>query len=203
RQGLRLFVDAMNRLEDIPDSEVAHFRADEGGEWVRRTFECHLHYEDGRYEHRCPVAIGHKRIGMSVGIKNVRRICSVCGQDPIRCRHIAGRTYRAPPFRVGGQRCNVCDREECEHQDGEVHGVRCWRLVTHADLEEISLVPRPANPDTRLTGLPGSTRDLSAVLGPLWKPGMPVNCDRCLTPCNGVEEIGPLTVATTAETDAA
>lgn len=64
-------------------------------------------------------------------------------------------------------------------------------------------MPRPANPDARLTALPVSTRDLSAVLGPLWKLGMPVNCDRCLTPCNGVEEIGPLCAATTAETGAA
>jgi hypothetical protein len=99
REGLRFIVDAMNRLEDTPDFEVAHFRADEGGQWVRRTFGCHLHYENGRYEHRCPVAIGHKRIGMSVGLKNVRRICSVCGQEPgavpsHRGTHVPRRTFQ-------------------------------------------------------------------------------------------------------------
>src|SRR5690349_22546945 len=75
REALTSFASALDWAEDTDREDETHRKLDEAGEWVRRTFGCHLHLENGAYSQRCPVALGHNRIGMSVG-GAAKRICS-------------------------------------------------------------------------------------------------------------------------------
>lgn len=44
-----------------------------------------LHWTGDRYEHRCPVAIVHKRFGFSPALREGHKICSLCGEDVSEC----------------------------------------------------------------------------------------------------------------------
>jgi len=55
-------------------------------------------------------------------------------------------------------------------------------------LREVSFVRRPAQPEARLVELPISTEALRTALGPGFKVGMPVSCDKCLGECEGIED---------------
>ncbi len=193
RGALKEFWAAMNWLEGTPEFEVAHYRLDEAGRWIRQTFGCRLTREGMDYSRTCPADLAHIRAGMSPGMKNVIRECTVCGQDPRSptCRHILGRTYPATRRVVGG-RCNLCNAAACGHHDGERGDVYCSHWITSAEIDEISLVPRPAQPMARIYRVSVPTTELVATLGPRgWMPGMDVSCDRCLTACHGVREYDP------------
>jgi hypothetical protein len=159
REALRLLRSAMNWLEGSEKFEDAHRQLDAAGHWVRTTFSCSLTQAGESYEITCPVALAHNRSGFSVGYVIKQAECSICGQDPEGCPHINGREY-----------------------DGE----RCVRVVTEAELLEVSLVGAPRNPDARIESMSVSTQDLRAQLGPDWRPGMRVSCDRCLNECTGI-----------------
>lgn len=159
REALSVFRSAMNWLEDTDRFEEAHRRLDAAGVFVRRNFGCQLHQEGTYYEQRCPVALAHNRIGLSPGLVIRESQCSICGLSPADCAHVTGRTY-----------------------DGEF----CARRITKADVLEVSLVNRPSQPDARITAMSVDNAELAAALGPSWRPGVPVSCDRCLSPCDGV-----------------
>lgn len=161
RTSLALFASAMNWLEDTEHFETAHRALDEAGAFVRRAFGCTLHEEGGKYEQRCPVAIAHKRMGFSPEAI-IKTECSICGQHDDYCPHIAGRVY---------------------------DGKRCYRAVADAEVVGVAIVSRPSQPDARLLALPVEIAALRRTLGPPWRPGGPVNCDRCMRPCGGVQEI--------------
>jgi hypothetical protein len=162
REGLALYAKAMNYLEDTPHFESVHEEMHSSGRWVREAFGCSLHQEGEHYEQRCPVAVVHKRLGFSPEIMVREWHCSICNRPPEECDHIGGREY-----------------------DGE----RCYRVITRADFVSVSIVNRPAQPEARLLALPLSVEELRRALPPEWSPGMPVNCDQCLLPCPGVEEV--------------
>lgn len=168
RLALERFRTAMDWYEDTDAFEPAHAELDRAGRFVRRTFGCHLHLEGFTYEQRCPVALGHNRIGFSVGMVINEAECSICGGPYDDCEHIAGQRY--------GRR-------------------RCVRVITKATPLEVSLVRRPSQPEARILRMGVSTSDLEAALGPSFVPGMPVSCDRCLSDCEGV--IDPLEPAPT------
>ena len=192
RGALVDFAGAMNWLEDTPEFEVAHYRLDEGGRWVRERFGCWLERDGEQYYRTCPADLAHTRIGLSPGMSNVIRECSVCGLDPRLCRHVKGMVYEAPRRLIGG-RCNVCGLASCGHYDGELGQVPCSHLITKVDLDEVSLVPRPAQPMARLGRVKVDRRDLEAHVGPRgWRPGMDVSCDKCLSACHGVHEVRQL-----------
>lgn len=189
REALVALRAAVDNLDDLPEQFDAHYALDQAGRWVRETFGCSLAQDDKGYARTCPVDLGHHRMGMSVGAVNTVRICMICGEDPRACRHVAGRTYDAPAKRIRG-RCNVCNEEACDHAPGEPYPILCTRLITHVDVQEISLVRRPANTAARVFKIGVPTRELEDALGPDgWLPGMPVRCDRCLSPCDGLQEI--------------
>jgi hypothetical protein len=58
--------------------------------------------------------------------------------------------------------------------------------IHEADLFEVSLVARPAQPDARIESISVGRNELRKRLGSKFTPGMPVFCDNCLTPCGGV-----------------
>lgn len=190
RGALAEFAAAMNWLEDTPEFEVAHYRLDEAGRWIRETFGCWLAREGTSYTRTCPADIAHIRVGFSPGMKNVIRECSVCGQDPRSptCRHIKGRRYPAMRRLVEG-RCNLCGERTCGHVDGEPGDVDCFHWIVSAEIDELSLVPRPADPMARIMKVSVPLSGLVATLGLQgWSPGQDVSCDLCLRPCGGVRE---------------
>jgi hypothetical protein len=136
---------AMNWLEDTDQFEVAHRLLDEAGAYRRAHYpeQCLLEFADEGYAVTCPVSLAHNRVGLSVGYIVRNAECSICRQDPEDCEHRVGVTY-----------------------DGEL----CHRVITKADLLEVSLVGRPAVPDARIEriGIPSS--ELQDELGDAFRP---------------------------------
>lgn len=162
RSSLAGLASSVNWLEDTEEFDEAHRLLDLAGECVRRTFGCNLHWTGSGYEQRCPVAIAHKRIGFSPEIVLDGFDCTICGVDAETCEHIAGRVY---------------------------DGVRCGRRARGPiRFLGAAMVTRPEQPDARLQAIPLSIADLRSALPRQWQPGMPVSCDRCLLPCDGVDE---------------
>jgi hypothetical protein len=71
---------------------------------------------------------------------------------------------------------------------GEIYSAEARVIVTEADLREISIVARPAQPDARPTQVEITRREVEAAFGPL-PPGALVNCDKCLSPCAGFDHL--------------
>lgn len=153
---------AVNRLEDTPHFESAHRQLDYAGR-VQRVFfpdRCMLANDGTNYSQKCPVAVGHLRLGVSIGTIVEQAECSICGLDPEDCVHISGRMYE---------------------------GEECYRIIKKMGLDHVAIVERPDFPDSRLSERPVSTQDLSRVLGPEFTPGMELRCNRCLDKCRGLE----------------
>ena len=136
---------------------------DRAGRIARKHFPggCHLDFDDEGYHQSCPAALAHSRVGMSPGtiIREAHR--SICKLDPEDCEHITGHLY---------------------------DGVRCVRVITDAELLEVSLVARPNQPDARIQRISVATDEIRRRLGPHFRRGMPVLCDKCLSDCGGVSD---------------
>jgi hypothetical protein len=144
---------------DLFDS--AHEMLDRVGESIREHFpdSCLFEIEDGAYFRTCEVDLAHLRVGMSPGFIIRKAECSICGADPRDCVHIRGEYY---------------DQS------------RCHRILKELDLLEVSYVERPAQPDARLKRISIPLERLRSSLGPSFKVGMPVRCDKCLRVCRSV-----------------
>lgn len=162
RASLETFASSLNWLEDTDHFEEAHRLLDLAGKYVRRTFGCTLHWTGSEYQQTCPVALAHTRIGVSPEIVFDGFDCTICDADAETCPHIAGRVYE---------------------------GKTCWRRVRGPiQVLAIAWVNRPDQPDARLQSVPVELEKLRKALPPEWRPGMPVSCDRCLLPCEGLKE---------------
>jgi hypothetical protein len=162
RSALATLRSAMDWLEDTPEFDAAHHALDEAGAFIRRTFGCELHRDGTSYSVTCPVALAHNRSGFSPSFIILEQECSICGKDPEDCPHIRGREY---------------------------HGQTCYHIITKAKLLHIAIVSRPANPSARIMSISVSHSELRKRCGTAFRPGMPVSCDRCLSPCRGIVEI--------------
>lgn len=159
RSSLHLFRSAMNWLEGTEEFEVAHQELDAAGRFARETFGCTVERQGDQYFDSCPAKLAHNRIGMSIGYVVKSAECSICGLDPEDCPHIRGYEY---------------------------DGVVCTRRLVELEVQEVSLVARPADPDARIERVSISHAELREALGDAFRPGIDVNCDVCLTPCAGV-----------------
>ena len=190
REGLAMFASALNWAEDTPREEEAHQELDSAGRWVRSTFGCIVHQEDGTYFETCPVKLGHVRVGFSVG-GTATRTCSLCGDDVSECEHMRGIAYLVPGGITDLPWCRVCQSKAgCDHSPNEFYRVAMVAIITDMHLKEVSLVAKPAQPEARIHKRSIDTADLQELLGPEWSPGMPVNCDFCLRPCQGLVQHG-------------
>lgn len=152
---------AIDRLDDEPEFDEAHETLDEVGSLVRenRPRLCFLQSKDDDFVQTCPVALGHVRLGFSVGMEIEESHCSICKRDLWECPHVPGQTYDGHPVS---------------------------RVITKAKLFEVSVVSRPDFADARITERLVSRADVEAMFGgPLPDNAQPV-CDRCLTPCLGI-----------------
>jgi hypothetical protein len=190
RSALGVAASALNWLEETEFEEIAHAELDELGRQTRERFRlgCRLDFTAGRYEHHCPVAIAHKRLGFSISFIAKRKECSICGGDFSECDHLPGRQYAVVATDSEDGHCSICGRMPCpRHIVGETYEASAGAIIREAEIDEISLVGRPAQPDARLIALPIDTNDLMDALGPGFKVGMRVDCSRCLLPCHGLE----------------
>ena len=191
RKALALFSRSLDWAEDTDEEGEAHRLMDEAGAWVRRTFGCQLARSGNEYRQRCPVALAHNRIGMSVGGTAVR-ICSLCGEDFSECEHMPGIAYMVPGGNSGLGWCRVCLQESCNHRAAQRYRVSVIAIIKQMDVQEISLVPKPAHPEARVLEMSIPVSDLREVLGEEFIPGSEVSCDRCLLPCDGLVKHDPL-----------
>jgi hypothetical protein len=185
RQALSFFAGALDWAEDTAEEEAAHREMDEAGKWTRRTFGCHLERRGFEYFQSCQVALAHNRIGMSIG-GTATRTCSLCGDDLSECDHMPGTAYLVPggPSELGW--CRVCLKESCDHKQNETYRVSVVARITEMHIDEVSVVGKPAHPEARFTSVSLSVHDLAGVLGEAFAPGVDVNCDRCLSRCEGL-----------------
>jgi hypothetical protein len=188
----RAAIDAAVRAfwwADATDAEEPlHQLMHDIGRWTRRSFACHLAYDGTRYSQRCPIAIAHKRLGMSMAFV-ARRMCSICGEDLSECEHIRGRAYWVRGGAHDGLACPVCHQQTCEHRHDRLYRVSVISNVKEVDrILEVSVVGRPAQPEARPTELPIDTSALRQHLGPAFREGMKVSCDLCLGECWGFDE---------------
>lgn len=174
-----------SELEAPVHDEMHHY-----GKHKRQNFGCNLAYEAGVYYQRCPIAIAHKRFGVSVGFTVRSRVCSICGEELADCDHLPDQLYDVQGGIGPAGVCPVCTNSECiEHTSDRRYRVAVVGIVKEADLHEISIVRKPANPEARATSIPVSTETLKRALGADFRPGMAVTCDKCLSPCSGFEEL--------------
>ncbi len=185
RAALALYARSLDWAEDTDDEEEAHRVMDDAGTWVRETFGCQLARNGTEYRQACPVALAHNRIGLSVGGSAVR-VCSLCGEDLSECPHMPGTAYVVPggPAELGW--CRVCLQAACEHASDTEYRVSVVSIVKEMEVEEISLVSKPANPEARIHEMSVPISELQELLGAEFVPGTEVSCDRCLNKCAGL-----------------
>ncbi len=189
-RSLSLITRAFWNAEDSELEAPLHDEMHRYGRHKRQTFGCYLTYEAGWYYQRCPIAIAHKRFGMSVGFNLISRVCSICGDELADCDHLPDKLYDVPGGIGPAGICPACMRSDCvEHSPDRLYRVAVVGIVKEADLREISVVRKPAQPEARAISLPVDTDSLKQALGPEFRPGMAVSCDKCLHPCSGFEEL--------------
>jgi hypothetical protein len=186
RNALAAYRSSLDWAEDTDREEDAHRRLDEAGHWVRETFGCFLDRDGKSYKQTCPVALGHNRIGLSISGRASVRVCSLCGRDVSECEHLPGTAYLVPGGASDLGWCRVCCQSECDHVPTEMHRAPLVSIIRQMDLDEISIVSRPAHPDARIQAVSVPVADLQDVLGDSFIPGMEVSCDRCLLSCEGL-----------------
>ncbi|MDE0805861.1 MAG: hypothetical protein OSA99_21365, partial [Acidimicrobiales bacterium] len=126
RQALSTAASAYNWLEGTEHEEAAHADLHRYGHYARQYFPggCELGWTGRSYEHRCPVAVAHKRIGFSIGFTG-KRFCSVCGEDLSECEHVPGQFYDVEGGPNSEGRCRVCLAEACNtHVPGLTYRAR-------------------------------------------------------------------------------
>lgn len=166
RASLEHFASALNWAEDGEWDGAAHANLDAAGSWTRSTFGCTLTEEDGQYFQTCPVRLGHNRVGLSIG-GQAKRICSLCGDDLSDCPHMRGTAYMVPGGREELGWCRVCLSDDaCNHTRGTRYRVGVVAIIREMQLDEVSIVFKPAHPDARISKISIASLELQAALGP-------------------------------------
>jgi hypothetical protein len=190
REALSHAANASYYLEGTEAFQAVHADLHQMGRYARERFPegCQLEWLGDRYEHRCPVALAHKRMGFSPGMVIRRRICSLCSADVSECPHFPDHWYRVRggPEASPTARCRVCASEMCDHDPDITYMANPIRIVEEIErVDEVSLVRSPRQPLARLLGIPVDTEALRERIGPDFIPGVRVDCSRCLQACPG------------------
>lgn len=197
REAIAVARRAMNWLEDSDLERAAHGDLHEYGAWALEHFSegCHLTLEGTTYYQDCPIPHAHKRMGMSVGFTAKRR-CSVCGEDLSTCDHMPGEVCMVSGGEAVHGHCRVCLKADCvEHLPGRAYEVEVVSIITEMEVDEVSLVDKPAIPDARIIRASVDRSDLIAQLGTDFQIGDQVNCHLCSLPCPGFTVFSPSSVS--------
>lgn len=189
RSALGFYARSLDWAEDTEMESEAHELMDRAGRWVNATFGCQITWNGSSYVRDCPVALAHNRIGLSVG-GIAKRKCSLCGLDVSECDHLPGTAYLVP----GGSEelgwCRICLAEQCDHSADDIERVSMVSIIHEMELEEVSIVDKPAQPEARITALSLSTKSIRRSMGLTFVPGDAVPCDRCAGSCDGLVRHG-------------
>lgn len=186
RAALDAAVDAFDHLEDTELAGKAHAQAHAVGEMVAGLFGCRAERDGDRWFDVCRLSLMHLRLGLSPSF-DAPRYCSICGGDiaDVDCDHDPGRTYSVVAARDTDDSCTVCGEAEClDHVPGAVYATVPDGVIREADLEEISVVPRPRDPLARLDGIELSAQAVAAMPGSDRRNAV-LHCERCTSPCTG------------------
>ena len=188
-ESLAAFRSALDWAEDTDRREEMHQKLDAAGRWRRERFTCAVEYSDGKYWETCPVALGHRRVGLSVG-GVAYRACSICGLDFTECEHDPEHTYLVAGGTAVTNHCRVCAATDCrEHKSHITYDASPTSIITEMNVDEISLVARPAFKDARIHRQELLARELPLVNGQTAPAGAPLTCNKCLTVCGGLIEL--------------
>lgn len=190
--ALKQFRSALDWAEDTDREEEMHRQLDEAGLWKRRTLGCTIKFVDGKYIEDCPVSLGHRRVGLSVGGTAIS-VCSICARDFSECEHDPAASYLVPGGQAYRNYCRVCAETECaKHKSNLQYSATPVSIVTKMQVNEVSIVARPAFKDARITESEIGIESLRMALGPQFTPGVSVSCDKCLSSCGGLVEVPSL-----------
>lgn len=112
------------------------------------------------YLNKCGTLALHSRFGLSPGGTTTGR-CSICGAADFGCDHISGRSY---------------------------DGIRCHRVITRWNVDEVSIVRRPRDPRCYKIFSAQSLEDAEEDLGIAIAEGASIPCRHCMN-CPG--QLGP------------
>ena len=188
REAVSLARSAYDWLEDTPYDEIAHYLIHFLGKEVREKFPkgCNFKWNGSNYERWCPADLVHIRLGLSPGVIIHSMECSVCGRDPSECDHILWKIYTVFGGPNESGRCPVCAENTCDHSPDKKYQVMAGRIITKAELEEISLVTRPKQPDARIQSCDISGDTIKSMFGPDFRYGEDTaHCAKCLVACPG------------------
>lgn len=185
RQALVNYAKCLDWAEDTGMEAEAHWLMDRAGRWTLQVFGCEVTWDGSNYQRDCPVDLAHNRVGLSVG-GVAKRKCSLCGGDASECPHRPDMAYEVPggPSDLGW--CRICLRSDCGHSADDVERVAMVSIVHKIDLEEVSLVGKPAQPEARLTSISLPIAEIEQAVGKDVLPGTTVRCRRCAATCTGL-----------------
>lgn len=182
-------VAALNYLEDHELAETSHTAIHRAAFIRRGLYGCPIVPRDGDFWTACAVNMSHLRMGLSAGFVCDWE-CSICGGLVEDCEHVMGATYEKVATRDESGQCTICEAEGCEHKVGSVYLAPASANARNAVLQEGSLVSRPRYPLARITERTTNLGRLGDQ--PLIRQAAEhgeLNCDGCLGPCKGFNEM--------------
>lgn len=192
RRALALEASAFNWLEDSEWEEAVHSELHGMGVKVLTRFPtgCRLDWTGEAYEHRCPIPLAHLRWGFSPALRVGKQACLICGEDASECPHLPGELYPVTARRDDHGRCTVCLESACDHEAGIEYMTLMRTEITQILAgDHLAIVPRPRQPDARLSTIPASAEWVAEALGPDFSAGDEVVCVMCRAPCTGLERM--------------
>jgi hypothetical protein len=106
------------------------------------------------------------------------------------CEHDPARTYLVPGGSALDDYCRICMGRSCdEHKTHLMYEATPVSVITEMQMDEVSLVARPAQPDARIECESMPMDRLQAALGDEFSPGVALSCDKCLDDCDGLVQV--------------
>ena len=189
REAIDASVRAFWWAEDSAAEAAQHKLMHRIGRWTRRTLGCHLRFTGSNPTSTSARSGSPTRRWVSRSDTSRIRSARFVAMSFPECPHIRGRSYWVRGGIGQSGHCPVCLSEnDCAHRSDRLYRVSVVSIVTSGEVREVSWVDRPGVPEARILSLPIDTQRLVAHLPSEFRVGMPVNCDFCLLPCEGVEE---------------
>jgi len=194
-------VAALNFLEDHELAEAAHEAIHRAAVVRRGLYGCPIVLRDGELWTDCSINLSHLRAGMSAGLVGDFE-CSICGRLVEGCEHQMGEAYDKVAARNEVGKCAICDSTDCEHVVGLGYPTVAYANARNVIAQEVSMVPRPRYPQARMienTVDLGDLGDAPRILQAAERGDL--NCDACLGPCKGFNEMSSWNLGEASGTD--
>jgi len=185
----KYFRDALGWLIDVtrlrPEGNRYFEMLHEQGKTLKKLFACKiLPDSEGKYSVSCPVVLAHISTGFSPGGSGIR-VCTICGENSLRCEHQSGERYDDVICKKIHGRCNICGERRCKHMKGtRFNNIRADIVIVNWRPDHIAATENPRDPFTRVTAFGLTTKDMEAYryVVPGFEPGISsLECCHCLS----------------------